>query len=235
MERVNLGGAIAAIVVGACLASGVQAQSKPVEPWQPSQGVQDPAKRVPDVATGQEGGTVAAQPQADAARAYEEDRGGAFIGVSAGKGWIFDDVDQSARQLTAGYRWQAGPVSLLGVEVSAGKLSAKTQDDWRYDPVDFAGIGFSGRFNFGRHSPVFALVRAGYWAADASVNDGAQRADVDGGYVGLGLGADIGRHFSLSLTYTNYVYFNELYWQDGDLYYDANRADTLLFGGEVRF
>lgn len=234
MERVNLGGAIAAIVVCGCLANGVQAQSRPVEPWQSSQGEQDPAKRVPGVAT-EQGGDVAARPQAQVAPAYEDNRGGAFIGVSAGKGWIFDDVDQSARQLSAGYRWQAGPVSLLGVEVSGGKLSAKSQDGWRYDPVDYAGVGFNGRFNFGRHSPVFALVRAGYWAADASVNDGDQRADVDGGYVGLGLGADIGRHFSLSLTYTNYVYFNELYWQDGDLYYDANRADTLLFGGEVRF
>lgn len=245
MERVKSRGAIAAIVVGACLAGGVQAQNKPVQPWQPQQGEQDPAKRVPDTAVPQPTGDAAMPPQAWQAApaqessyrtpAYEEGRGGAFIGVSAGKGWVYEDVDQSARQLSAGYRWQAGPVALLGVEVAAGKLSGETDGGWRYDPVDFASIGFNGRFNFGRHSPVYALVRAGYWAADASVNDGDQRADVDGGYVGLGLGADIGRHFSLSLTYTSYVYFNELYWQDDELYYDADRADTLLFGGEFRF
>lgn len=248
MERMKSRGAIAAMVVGACLVGGVQAQNKPVQPWQPQQGEQDPAKRVPQPSVAEQGEGTTVQPQAwQAAPAqapayatpaaatpnYEEGRGGAFIGVSAGKGWIYDD--QSARQLSAGYRWQAGPVALLGVEVAAGKLSGEEHDGWRYDPVDFASIGFNGRFNFGRHSPAYALVRAGYWAADASVNDGDQRADVDGGYVGLGLGADIGRHFSLSLTYTSYVYFNELYWEDDELYYDADRADMLLFGGEFRF
>ena len=256
MERMKSRGAIAAIVVGACLAGGVQAQNKPVQPWQPQQGEQDPAKRVPQPTAAGQGESTTAQPQAwQAAPAqapayaasdyvtpdYEQGRGGAFIGVSAGKGWVYEGVSQSARQLSAGYRWQAGPVALLGVEAAAGKLSSTTRNEdgwlWQYGAVDFASIGFTGRFNFGRHSPVYGLVRTGYWAADGDVDNGSFEYDVDGGYVGLGLGADIGRHFSLSLTFTSYVYFNELYWDDreDELVYDANRADTLLFGGEFRF
>lgn len=250
MERVKSRGVIAAIVVGACLASGVQAQNKPVQPWQPQQGEQDPAKRVPATAAAGQADTVAQQqPQAWQATPAQDtgyrtqdhapDRGGAFIGVSAGKGWVYEDVSQSARQLSAGYRWQAGPVALLGVEAAAGKLSSTTREEantqWHYGAVDFASIGFTGRFNFGRHSPVYGLVRTGYWAADGDVDNGRYDFDVDGGYLGLGLGADIGRHFSLSLVFTSYVYFNELYWEDDNLYYDANRADTLLFGGEFRF
>lgn len=251
MERVKSHGAIAAIVVGACVASGVQAQNKPVQPWQPQQGQQDPAKRVPETAAPQPTGDAAAPPQAWQAApaqessyrtpAYEEGRGGAFVGVSAGKGWVYDGVSQSARQLSAGYRWQAGPVALLGVEAAAGKLSSTTRHeygtDWHYGAVDFASIGFTGRFNFGRYSPVYGLVRTGYWAADGDVDNGSYDFDVDGGYVGVGLGADLGRHLSLSLVFTSYVYFNELYWDDreDELVYDANRADTLMFGAEYRF
>ena len=51
----------------------------------------------------------------------------------------------------------------------------------------------------------------------------------------LGLGADFTRNFNMSLVYTNYVYFNELYWSEGTLYYDASRSDTLMLGAEVRF
>jgi hypothetical protein len=249
MEASKWGG-IALIVAGACIAASAQAQNKPLQSWQPPRhGELDPAKRVPPAPPVTQGDTEAqaaedtswqARPsQGDmyvsAPRRRDDRRGGAFIGVSAGKGWVYDDVDQSAQQLSAGYRWQAGPVALLGVEVAAGKLSSETHDGLRYDAVDFASIGFNGRFNFGRYSPVYGLVRAGYWAADTGVNDGAQRADIDGGYFGVGLGADFGRHFSLSLVFTSYVYFNELYWEGDDLYYDANRADTLMFGGEFRF
>ena len=58
---------------------------------------------------------------------------------------------------------------------------------------------------------------------------------MDGGYFGVGLGTDIGERFSLSLVFTSYVYFNELYWEGNNLVYDANRADTLMLGGEFRF
>lgn len=59
--------------------------------------------------------------------------------------------------------------------------------------------------------------------------------DVDGAYLGLGLGVDISRNFNLSLVYTNYVYFEDYYWEGDEFYYDINRADTLMLGAEVRF
>lgn len=253
--------AVTALVIAAAAAVpfSAQAQTKPVQNWTPPATQEmDPAKRVP--ATVQPAPVAAQDPQpAAAAEAapvaqpaqqawqapqpygsqgqeaapervdYETGRGGFFLGVKGGKGWVHDDVDQSAREISAGYRWQAGAVALVGIEVAGGKLSSTTEGVWRYDAVDYGSIGVNARFNFGRHSPVYALVRAGYMAAEDSYGD------VDGGYVGVGLGVDFNRHFNMSLTYTNYVYFNDLYWEDDTLVYDADRADTLMLGAEVRF
>ena len=58
---------------------------------------------------------------------------------------------------------------------------------------------------------------------------------MDGGYLGVGLGVDFNRQFNMGLVYTNHVYFNDYYWDDGDFYYDASRADLLMLGAEVRF
>lgn len=177
-------------------------------------------------------GTQAYEPTEERAT-YEEGRGGFFLGVKGGKGWVYDDVDQSAREINAGYRWQAGAVALVGIEVAGGKLEKTTERGVPYNDVDYGSIGVNARFNFGRNSPVYGLVRAGYMSAE--MDDPYGSVDVDGGYFGLGLGVDINRHFNLSLTYTNYVYFNELYWEEGTLNYDADRADTLMLGAEVRF
>jgi hypothetical protein len=160
--------------------------------------------------------------------AYEDGRGGLFIGVQGGKGWVYEDVDQSALAVNAGYRWQAGAVTLVGIELASGKLDSTTDDGVAYGEVDYGSIGVNARFNFGRTSPVYGLVRAGYWAAE-----GDDDMDVDGGYFGLGLGVDINRHFNMSVMYTNYVYFDEYDWNYGD--YTINRADTLMLGAEVRF
>jgi len=243
--------AATAAVIAAFAAAAVHAQTKPVETWQPSQHQeQDPAKRVPQVP--QEAMTdprvtpqpqpVDARSQAHAARPShagqqpapvrrEEDRGGFFAGVQGGKGWVYEDVDQSALAVNAGYRWQAGPVSLIGIEVAGGRLDGTTDGGYDYGKVRYASIGANARFNFGRTSPVYALVRAGYWSGE----DNDFGADADGAYVGLGLGVDVTRNFNLSLVYTNYVYFNELYWEGDDLHYDINRADTLMLGAEARF
>lgn len=144
---------------------------------------------------------------------------------------MYEDVDQSALAVNAGYRWQAGAVSLIGIELASGRLDGTEDDGVAYGKVEYASIGANARFNFGRANPVYGLVRAGYWAAE----DDELGMDVDGAYFGVGLGVDVTRNFNLSLVYTNYVYFNEYYWDDGDFYYDANRADTLMFGAEVRF
>lgn len=246
---------LAVAVTGAALASGsVYAQTKPIQsPPPPTQ--MDPAKRVPPPAStsAQQAGT--AEPATSSApesapaqqvRQYpgsqqhhapstgasweESGRGGAFLGVQGGKGWVYDSVDQGALAISAGYRWQAGPVWLVGVEAAAGRLGSTTDDGWQYSKVEYASIGVNARFNFGSGNPVYGLLRAGYFSADERGYGSA-----DGGYAGIGLGMDFSRRFNMSLIYTNYVYFNELYWSQGDLYYDASRADMLMLGAEVRF
>jgi hypothetical protein len=237
MIKTRPAAAMAVVLAGAVFASaGAQAQTKQVQAWQPTQQEPDPAKRVPQAQEQDGQQAPAAQQQAypqpyvaEASEGYEEGRGGFFLGVQAGKGWVYEDVDQSARAVDAGYRWQAGPVALIGVEVARGRLDSTTDDGWRYGKVDYTSIGANARFNFGRTSPVYGLVRAGYWSADDDAGD-----DVDGGYFGLGLGVDVSRNFNLSLVYTNYVYFNDVEG-DGVQYDDVNRADTLMLGAEVRF
>lgn len=237
MKKTRPAAAMAAVLAGAVLASaGAQAQTKQVQAWQPTQQEPDPARRVPQAPEQGQQQAPASQEQsypqphaAEASEGYEEGRGGFFLGVQAGKGWVYEDVDQSARAIDAGYRWQAGAVSLIGVEVARGRLDDTTDDGLPYGKVDYTSIGANARFNFGSTSPVYGLVRAGYWSADDDADN-----DADGGYFGLGLGVDINRNFNLSLVYTNYVYFNDVEG-DGIQYDDVNRADTLMLGAEVRF
>lgn len=248
MKTNTLMAAMAAVITGAALASaGAHAQTTPLEVWQPPQHDEmDPAKRLPTSPAAQSSEnapqpmsqpqSAVAHPQGDAAAApatvrYEEERGGFFLGVQGGKGWVYEDVDQTALAVNAGYRWQAGAVTLVGLEVGAGRLDDAEKDGRAYGEVDYTSVGVNARFNFGRTSPVYGLVRAGYWAADDSLSGDS----VDGGYFGLGLGVDFSRQFNMSLVYTNHVYFNEYYWSEGDFYYDANRADLLMLGAEVRF
>ena len=245
MKMTRPAATMAVVIAGAVLASATaHAQSKPIESWRPAQHEEpDPAKRVPQASqqvpvTQQQlvepQSAVPPQPysaEQSAPPRHEEDRGGFFIGVQGGKGWVYEDVDQSALAINAGYRWQVGAVSLIGIELATGRLDSTEDDGVGYGKVEYASLGANARFNFGRNSPVYGLVRAGYWAAE----DDEFGMDVDGGYFGAGLGVDVTRNFNLSLVYTNYVYFNEYYWDDGEFYYDANRADTLMFGAEVRF
>ena len=237
------------IAAGVLVSSAAHAQTKPIQAPPPPREM-DPAKRIPpppapEATVGQQAASEtpapAALPQAQPASApaphyttrpswEDTERGGFFLAVQGGRGGVYDDVDQAALAISAGYRWQAGAVSLLGIELAAGRLDSTTDDGWEYSKVEYASIGFNGRFNFGAASPVYALVRAGYFNADEK-----HFGSADGGYAGVGLGVDFGRRFNMSLVYTNYVYFNELYWSEGDLYYDASRADALMLGAEVRF
>jgi hypothetical protein len=247
MKNTRSTATLAAVIVGAVMASGsVHAQAIDADATPRAPRELDPAKRIPatpapatqwqqapEPTTHPHAG-VEAQPYAPQqmdAGGYEDGRGGFFLGVQGGKGWVYEDVDQSALMVNAGYRWQAGPVALVGVEVAAGELDGTSEDGVPVSAVDFASIGVNARFNFGRTSPVYGLVRAGYWSADVDEFGG----DVDGAYVGLGLGVDVNRHFNVSVVYTNYVYFEDYYWEGDDFYYDVNRADMLMFGAEVRF
>ncbi len=90
----------------------------------------------------------------EAPERYEEGRGGFFLGVQGGKGWVYDDVDQTALAVNAGYRWQAGAVTLVGIEVAAGRLDEADSDGWRYNKVEYSSVGVNARFNFGRDNPV---------------------------------------------------------------------------------
>ncbi len=247
MKNTILTAAMAAVFASVALASAAaHAQTKPLTAWQPPQHVEkDPAKRVvttpapvtevaPQSVTQSQSVGAVQQPYAAAAQVPmldEENRGGFFLGVQGGKGWVYDDVDQSARAVNAGYRWQAGAVTLVGIELAAGRLDDAEHDGFRYGKVDYSSVGVNARFNFGRNNPVYGVVRAGYWAADIGEFDDS----VDGGYFGLGVGVDFNRHFNMSLVYTNHVYFNEYAWTDDGFEYDASRADLLMLGAEVRF
>lgn len=241
MKNIKLMAAMAAVIGGAVMASaGAHAQTAPLEAWQPpQQGEMDPAKRVPATkpasTVDDASQAAAASPQsysaASAEPTHSDHRGGFFLGVQGGKGWVYDDVDQSTRAVNAGYRWQAGAVTLVGIEVAAGRLEDTEEGAYRYSEVEYASIGANARFNFGDTSPVYGLVRAGYWAAENELGDSA-----DGAYVGLGLGVDFTRNFNMSVVYTNHIYFSDYGWtDDNDFYYDVNRADTLMLGAEVRF
>lgn len=242
MKKCRLMAAMAAVTAGAVLASNAYAQSTPIEVWQPPQQQEaDPAKRVPatpqpapvaDAAQpAMQAQPVAQRPYAGARPApahYDQDRGGFFLGVQGGKGWVYDDVDQSALMVNTGYRWQAGAVTLVGIEVASGRLDDTDYQGVSVSAVDFTSVGANARFNFGTSSPIYGLVRAGYWLAE----DDEFGDSVEGGYFGVGLGVDFNRRFNMSLVYTNYVYFTDYVYYDD---YEINRADTLMLGAEVRF
>ena len=126
MKKTSLMTAMAVVIGGAVMASAAaHAQTTPIDTWQPSQQAeQDPAKRV---APTSEATSQPVQAYSSAAPVYatrEQNRGGFFLGVQGGKGWVYDDVDQTAKAVAAGYRWQAGAVTLVGAEVVFGKLPA---------------------------------------------------------------------------------------------------------------
>ncbi len=163
----------------------------------------------------------------------EEDqrlKSGVFLGVQGGQGKVYEGIDQDMLGFNAGYRWRAGPATLVGIEAAVGKLARISDHDGAYVPsVEFGSLGATARFNFG-DSPLFAVVRLGYWSANSN---GESNERVSGGYAGAGLGVDIGRHASLSVLYTNYLYANDYYDSDEDI--TINRADVFNVGAEVRF
>ena len=162
----------------------------------------------------------------------EHPRGGFFVGAQAGAGWVFEDIDQRVLSLNAGYRWQAGDFTQVGIEISASRLEDTEWRGYEIPSLNFVSVGANARFNFGHDSAWFGIARSGYWYAESDDWFG-EGGYVDGGYVGVGIGVDINRHFNLQLMYTAYLYSNPYYYyDDGDR---VNRADVLTLGGEVRF
>ncbi|KRG44426.1 hypothetical protein ARC20_08375 [Stenotrophomonas panacihumi] len=165
----------------------------------------------------------------------DRDLDGFFVGAQAGQGWVYEDVDQDAFAVSAGYRWQAGPYVLVGVELTSGVLN-DAEDTWyRYAKVNYGGVGANARFNFGR-SPWFAAARLGYFSADPDGED--DDGSFDGVYAGLGIGVDAGRHFSFSLMYTGFFYSSTYYYRSynySEYGTEVNRADLVTVGVEARF
>lgn len=201
----------------------------------PAQG-QQPARPQASSAP-QAGATLQAQPYVApaASRAPARDLGGFFIGVQGGRGWIYDDIEQRAVAVSAGYRWQTGPWAQVGVEISGGRLDSTREDGYLIPEATYGAVGANARFNFG-DSRWFAVVRGGYFSADQDNPDGGDFS-TDGGYAGLGIGVDINRHFNISLAYTAYIYADDYYYDDCDYFDDCrfNRADTVMLGIEARF
>ncbi|WP_115051166.1 hypothetical protein [Xanthomonas arboricola] len=174
---------------------------------------------------------AAASVQAAGSEHTEQSRidSGAFISVQRGRGEVFSGYKQDMLGLSAGYRWRAGSVTLIGLEGSVGRLDrGDSTDDVFIPAVKFVGIGGTARFNFG-DTPLFAVVRIGSWYAEvAEMSD-----EIYGGYASLGLGVDLGKHASVSAMYTNYIYANDYddYAEDTTI----NRADVLNAALEVRF
>jgi hypothetical protein len=166
----------------------------------------------------------------------EQEDGGFFVGLQAGQGWIYEDVEQDAVAVSAGYRWQAGPWAQVGVELSGGRLDETTEGDWRYAKARYKAVGANARMNFG-DSPWFATVRGGYF--DAEVDGADEEFDADGAYAGVAIGVDINRHLNITLGYTAFVYADDYTYDDCDDDYDFdcdfNRADTVMLGIEARF
>lgn len=205
-----------------------------------------PAATQPATPTAQPAATTSAQPTpapayaapapyvAPAAARENEEDGGFFVGVQAGQGWIYEDVEQDAVAVSAGYRWQAGPWAQVGVELSGGRLDSTDYRGVEVPKATYKAVGANARFNFG-NSPWFATVRGGYF--DARQDGYYGELSTDGGYAGVAIGVDISRHFNISLGYTGFVYaddYNDCYYDDDD-YCDFSRADTVMLGIEARF
>ncbi|HEY5805275.1 MAG TPA: outer membrane beta-barrel protein [Lysobacter sp.] len=179
----------------------------------------------------------------------------------------YDDVglgDDTAdtRAFSLGYRWQAGPVVQVGIEVGAGKVDEVTQefsyDGGFYDDHTRVGIdarythvGANARFNFGQGSRWFAIARGGYMGYEQNVyvdfdssytmpdgtvlvSGSSYSSSEDGGgvYLGGGIGFDVTPNFNLNVMINGYGFSN----LEGDGWNeDMGTATSTTFGLEARF
>lgn len=211
-------------------AKQTQATAAPAQPAAATQAGASPAPMQAPAQATQYAQAPATQWSAPAKR--EEPRGGFFVGVQGGAGWVIEDVDQRVIAANAGYRWQAGEFTQVGIEVATGRLQDTEWQGFEVPSLRFSSVGANARFSFGPDSAWFGVVRGGYWYAESDdwFGDGG---NIDGGYTGVGIGVDINRHFNLQLMYTAYLYSNPYYYYDDSD--RVNRADVLTLGGEVRF
>lgn len=191
-------------------------------------------------------------------------QGNFFVAGQAGQAKIDDNAldentaDTSA--LSAGYRWQAGSIAQVGVEVGGGKVDEVGQT-YSYNPgygytergyvgMDsrYAHVGANARISFGEGSRWFAIGRLGYMGYTQNVNaqfaafDGniqidsvSESTDEDGGgaYFGAGLGMDVTSNFNINLMVNGYAYSS--LDEEGYLDEEYGTANTTTLGLELRF
>jgi hypothetical protein len=191
-------------------------------------------------------------------------QGGFFVAGQAGQATYddsgYDEDSANTSALSVGYRWQAGSVAQIGVEVGGGKVDEIGQE-YNYNPgggysetghvgMDsrYAHIGGNARISFGRDSRWFAIGRLGYmgYTQDqtgnyAAFQNGTQvdslhetySEDGGGAYFGAGLGMDITPNFNVNVMVNGYAYSS--IDEDGYLDEDVGTASTTTLGLEVRF
>lgn len=172
----------------------------------------------------------------------------------------FEDDTASTHALSAGYRWQAGPIVQIGIEAGFGTIDESGD---RYDYRDTAGyvytggagleadyrnVGANARIDLGEGSRWFAVARVGYMAYDMDAYEhiearynGALVATYSdafsdsgaGAYFGGGIGFDATRDLSFSLNYSGYAYSNFETDYYGDV--EVGTASTTTVGVELRF
>ena len=170
-----------------------------------------------------------------------------------------DDNSASTRALSGGYRWQAGPIVQVGVEVGLGQIDEVGGEFYYYNngagyvetgrigmEADYRHLGANARIAFGEGSRWFAIARGGYmgYSMDANAHFEARQngtlvdtldesaSDNGGGaYFGGGIGADITQNVSVNVMYNGYAYSS---FEDG-YEEDFGTASTTTLGVEVRF
>ncbi len=188
-------------------------------------------------------------------------KGGFFVAGQAGQATYddsgLDEDSADTRALSLGYRWQAGSIAQIGVEVGGGEVDEISQSS-AYDDGYFSGnsrigmdaryahAGANARVNFGRDSRWFAIGRLGYMGYSQNVNyrydnylNGApfrgeswtDSEDGGGAYFGGGLGMDITPNFNVNVMVNGYAYSGTDY--DGNV--DEDTASTTTLGLELRF
>ena len=176
----------------------------------------------------------------------------------------FDDESADTGAFSGGYRWQAGAVTQVGVEIGAGKVDEIGQDHY-YHAIGVNGpdyyetghigmdatyrhIGANARFNFGQDSRWFALARGGYMRYEQSLSgsyaayygnnlyDSRSLSSNDDGS-GAYFGGGIGFDVSKNFSVNLMVngYAYSNFESDGYDDTDIGTASTTTLGLEVRF
>ena len=192
-------------------------------------------------------------------------KGNFFVAGQAGRATYdesaFDEDSADTSAFSGGYRWQAGPVTQVGVEVGAGKVDEIGQD-YYYDggpsyyetghigmDATYRHVGANARFSFGRDSRWFAIARGGYMSYEQNLSgryaafyngamvDSMSLSENDtgsGAYFGAGVGFDVSKNFNVNVMFNGYAYSNfesESGYEDEDI----GTASTTTLGLEVRF